>query len=93
MTAAVRPGLGARCRCRTPSRPGPAAGCEYAAWAGSGAYLRQCDDEDVPLAMTVDTLQAAQSALFRTNRDLIVLNDIDTGSVWLPNDNMVLADN
>ena len=83
------PGVGAG----RPAAPVRLAGCEYAAWAGSGAYLRQCDDEDVPLAMTVDTLQAAQSALFRTNRDLIVLNDIDTGSVWLPNDNMVLADN
>ena len=43
--------------------------------------------------MVVDTLMAASNQLvFRTNRTRIVLNDISSGSVWLPEENMVLMD-
>lgn len=31
--------------------------------------------------------------MFRVNRDLVVLNDINSGSVWLVNQNMQLVNN
>ena len=67
--------------------------CTYAAWGGSGNYLRWCDDDAHTETMTVDTLTTSTEPVFRTNRDVIVLNDAADGSIWLPDDNMVLVDN
>jgi len=68
-------------------------GCVYSAWSGSNRYVRKCaspgDDQqrDVPQA------SAAPSFVFRVNRDLVVLNDINAGNVWLVNQNMLLVNN
>lgn len=64
--------------------------CAYAAWTVSGAYLRVCDDSSKDESGTVESLRSAEEIVFRTNRTRIVLNDIGNGSVWLPDDNMVL---
>ncbi|MDR1237462.1 MAG: tandem-95 repeat protein, partial [Propionibacteriaceae bacterium] len=74
-----------------PAAPVRLGKCEYAAWGGSAAYLRQCDDAEMRRIADVPELGAAQNIKFRTNRNLIVLNDIDGGSVWLPDEDMVLA--
>lgn len=74
-----------------PAAPVRLEGCEYAAWSGSGSYLRRCDGSDDIVRLQVDSLARAGSVTFRTNRTLIVLNDIGSGSVWLPEKNMVLA--
>lgn len=68
-------------------------GCSYAAWAGSGAFVRTCTDKSRNQAQTVPTLAEASAALFRTNRTRIVLNDVSTGTLWLPDKNMVLVNN
>ena len=39
------------------------------------------------------TLAEAASAVFRTNRTRIVLNDVSTGTLWLPDKNMVVVNN
>ncbi|MDN6428895.1 MAG: cadherin-like domain-containing protein, partial [Propionibacterium sp.] len=75
-----------------PARPVRHQGCDYAAWAGSGAYVRVCEDPAQNTDMVVDTLKGAGDVQFRTNRTRIVLNDIGTGSVWLPDQHMVLMD-
>ena len=68
-------------------------GCVYSAWSGSNRYVRKCvnpaDDQqrDVPQA------SASPSFVFRVNRDLVVLNDINAGNVWLVNQNMLLVNN
>ena len=77
-------------RSGTPARPVRHQSCDYAAWAGSGAYVRVCDDPAQDAALDVESLQGAGDVRFRTNRTRIVLNDIGTGSVWLPDRNMVL---
>ncbi|WP_022868617.1 Ig-like domain-containing protein [Schaalia vaccimaxillae] len=68
-------------------------GCSYGAWAVSGAYLRVCDDSTLDQSQIVGSLQGAGEITFRTNRTRIVLNDTGNGSVWLPDENMVLMDN
>lgn len=68
-------------------------GCSYGAWAGSGAFVRTCTDKSRNQAQTVPTLAEATSAIFRTNRTRIVLNDVSTGTLWLPDKNMVLVNN
>ena len=68
-------------------------GCSYGAWAGSGAFVRTCTDKSRNQAQTVPTLAETTSAVFRTNRTRIVLNDVSTGTLWLPDKNMVLVNN
>lgn len=76
-----------------PSRPVMHRGCAYGAWAGTGAFVRDCDGEDDDVVMSVDTLQDAEQAVFRVNRDVIVLNDITSGGLWLPDEQMFMVDN
>ncbi|MGO1183527.1 MAG: Ig-like domain-containing protein [Micrococcaceae bacterium] len=75
----------------TPAQPAVLGGCAYGAWSGSGAFQRWCGDEDRTVQSTVDTLAAAETPVFRVNRDVIVLNDTGDGSVWLPDEDMVLV--
>ena len=77
----------------TPAAPVFHRGCSYGAWAGSGAFVRTCTDSTRNQAQTVPTLAEATSAVFRTNRTRIVLNDVSTGTLWLPDKNMVVVDN
>ena len=76
-----------------PARPARLNGCDYAAWGTSGAFLRTCEGDETPLRQDVETLRSATELEFRINRDLIVLNDVAQGSVWLPDKDMVLAAN
>ena len=64
-------------------------GCVYAAWSGQGSFLRDCPGTKNDLARKVSTLNQASQAVFRTNRDVIVLNDVKTGGLWLPDKDMV----
>ena len=65
-------------------------GCAYAAWSGSGQYVRQCGSERT--TVHDDALGSAGAPVFRVNRDAIVINDIVTGSVWLPDEQLVLVE-
>ena len=75
----------------TPAAPVFHRGCSYGAWAGSGAFVRTCTDSTRNQAQTVPSLAEASSAVFRTNRTRIVLNDVSTGTLWLPDKNMVVV--
>ena len=77
----------------TPAPPVFHRGCSYGAWAGSGAFVRTCTDSTRNQAQTVPSLAEASSAVFRTNRTRIVLNDVSTGTLWLPDKNMVVVSN
>ena len=65
--------------------------CVYAAWSGSGQFVRQCSGR----AETRHDEKLASSAtpVFRVNRDAIVLNDVIEGTVWLPDEELVLVEN
>lgn len=81
------------------ARPGVAvepvffAGCTYAAWTKTGAYLRDCPNDSDDVSLTVDKIAQAREMSFRTNRDVIVLNDVNTGLVLLIDDEMIEVDN
>lgn len=77
----------------SPAAPVWHMGCAYGAWSGSGAYLRSCADPSKDANDVVDTLKSAREVVFRTNRSAIVLNDVALGSVWLPDENMIIVDN
>ena len=65
-------------------------GCAYAAWSGSGQYVRQCGSERT--TVHDDALGSAGAPVFRVNRDAIVINDVVTGGVWLPDEQLVLVE-
>ena len=67
-------------------------GCVHGAWAGAQRYLLACDGQS---PRTVDIEQKTQgSALeFRVNRSVVALNDLDSGNVWLLDDQMRLVKN
>jgi hypothetical protein len=75
-----------------PANPVRLNGCGYAAWAVSGAYLRLCDGDAEPNRAVDSQLQEASSVRFRTNRDLIVLNDTITGKLWLTDDDIIYVE-
>ncbi|WP_430296438.1 Ig-like domain-containing protein [Sinomonas sp. B1-1] len=78
-----RPGL--------PARPVQQGGCVHAAWSGTGMYVRDCggqtETKDIPSAKPDSEL------VFRVNRDIVVLNDVRGGNVWLVTEQMQLVNN
>ena len=77
-----------------PAQPVRLGKCVYAAWSGSGQFVRSCSGLFDGGTDTVhdDKLASSSAPVFRVNRDAIVLNDLETGSVWLPNEDLVLID-
>ncbi|MDO4258558.1 MAG: Ig-like domain-containing protein [Actinomycetaceae bacterium] len=73
-------------------RPARVDNCTYGAWTGTGAFLRDCGDDAHDVELKVDTLAGASHTVFRVNRSTIVLNDIDKGTLWLPDEQMLLVD-
>lgn len=74
------------------ARPVRVGSCAYAAWAGTGAFLRDCEEDSEDVTTLVSTLAKAGTPLFRVNRRTVVLNDIDSGGLWLPDQQMVFMD-
>lgn len=74
------------------SSPVVVEGCVHAAWAGAQRYLLSCAGQ--PLR-TEDIQQKTQGATlaFRVNRSTVALNDLDSGNVWLLDDEMRLVKN
>lgn len=66
-------------------------GCAYAAWANTGRFVRDCEGNADDVSRPAEKLQASESVRFRTNRKIIVLNDVANGNVWLPDKDMVLV--
>jgi hypothetical protein len=74
-----------------PAAPVSVSGCVYAAWAGPGVYVRTCgnDIERKP----IPSATPRSEFVFRVNRNLVVLNDIAAGTVWLVTENMYIVNN
>ncbi|MFJ6001823.1 Ig-like domain-containing protein [Arthrobacter sp. NPDC092385] len=82
----------------TASSGGPIApvqlnGCVHAAWTGSAEYVRQCRNDADDDTSAIPSLGARSDLVFRTNRDVVILNDLAGGNVWLVQQDMVLVDN
>ncbi|MDK1328424.1 Ig-like domain-containing protein [Arthrobacter sp. zg-Y1143] len=67
--------------------------CVYAAWAGSGTHVRDCGNDADDTREDIPGLSPSSELVFRVNRDVVVLNDVNGGSVWLVLENMQLVDN
>jgi hypothetical protein len=76
-----------------PAAPVQLGGCVHAAWSGANKYVRDCTDDADDKNVDVPKASASPSYVFRVNRDLVVLNDVNSGNVWLVNQNMQLVNN
>lgn len=71
-----------------PTVPVVVAGCAYGAWDGAEpAAVRFCNDEGVP--MPVPDVPPEAELTFRVNRDVVVLNDLRGGAVWMIENQLV----
>ncbi|MFF2823030.1 Ig-like domain-containing protein [Arthrobacter koreensis] len=77
----------------TPAPPVMVDGCVHAAWAGAGTYVRNCEREADNLREEIPGIGASSDLVFRVNRSVVVLNDVNGGNVWLVLENMQLVDN
>ncbi|NLE70617.1 MAG: tandem-95 repeat protein [Actinomycetales bacterium] len=67
-----------------PTAPVRVAGCAHGAWAApSDNYVRACRGE-APVTESLTEVASADRLVFRVNRDVVVLNDVANGRVWLP---------
>ncbi|MBP1137044.1 hypothetical protein JOE31_003276 [Arthrobacter sp. PvP023] len=76
-----------------PAAPVQLGGCVHAAWSGANKYVRDCVNDADDKNVEVPKASASPSYVFRVNRDLVVLNDVNSGNVWLVNQNMQLVNN
>ena len=86
-------GKGGQAASGSPTQPVFLAGCAYAAWSGSGEYLRDCPSDADDVTASVDAIKTSTSLSFRVNRDVIVLNNVLSGDVVLVNDKMQVVKN
>lgn len=77
----------------TPIQPVRVGSCTYSAWQTSGEYLRHCTDESQNQRMLIPDMLTGAELAFRVNRDVVVLNDVHSGQVWLANEGMEIVSN
>lgn len=78
-----------------PAAPAVVAGCVHAAWNAPGQdnYQRLCGDDD-PFSGEISPLTSSSLLEFRSNRDVVVLNDIANGTAWMvQEDGLTRVDN
>ncbi|GAA1852638.1 Ig-like domain-containing protein [Microbacterium koreense] len=75
-----------------PAAPVWLRGCAYGAWAGSGAFVRDCIGTSDDVRADIEDAGAA-NLVFRVNRDVIILNDAVSGAAWLATESLQRVDN
>lgn len=77
-----------------PAAPLSLDGCVHRAWADPDAesYLMSCEDA-ADVRQPIGEVAAGGELRFRHNRDVVVINDLLSGDVWMPQDQMRLVDN
>ncbi len=67
-------------------------GCAHAAWSADPSYAQDCG-EGGRRQDAIPGAEAGARLTFRVNRDRVVLNDLDLGTVWLLDEGLTVADN
>ncbi|MFE5308845.1 Ig-like domain-containing protein [Isoptericola sp. NPDC056605] len=76
----------------TPARPVQLGECVYGAWSVSGQVVRDCPGTDDDQDVVLEGLSADSSLVYRVNRDVIVLNDVARGTLWMAADEFQKVD-
>jgi fibronectin type 3 domain-containing protein len=75
----------------TPSAPVQLNGCTYGAWS-SGQVVRDCAGTDDDFDEVLEGVDASTRLAYRVNRDVIVLNDVEGGLLWMAADEFEKVD-
>ena len=75
-----------------PVQPAMLGDCAYGLWKGSGDYLRWCVDEKGNSELDPRVVRGLKEPVFRVNRRSIVINDVATGTAYLPDEAMIKVD-
>lgn len=72
-----------------PAAPVVTEKCFHAAWAsGNDNYVVHCDDDADISPTTLSDVAAGDDLVFRVNRSLVVLNDVRSGRLWIPQEDV-----
>ncbi|MDR0990607.1 MAG: hypothetical protein LBL92_04495, partial [Propionibacteriaceae bacterium] len=75
-----------------PARPAQVGGCAYAAWSATSAFVRDCAGENQDLSQSVPQANSNDELVFRINWGHVLLNQVDSGGVWLVTDDLTKVD-
>ncbi|MEV0951289.1 Ig-like domain-containing protein [Promicromonospora sp. NPDC050249] len=75
----------------TPAAPVQLNGCTFGAW-GSGQVVRNCAGTDSDFDEVLAGMDPSSRLVYRVNRDVIVLNDAMSGTLWMAADQFELVD-
>ncbi len=67
-------------------------GCAHGAWSGASKYVAACGDAPVS-RQAIEPLAEGATLEFRVNKNVVALNNLQTGDVWLVDANMRLVKN
>lgn len=77
----------------SPAAPVRMAGCTYAAWGGTDAFLRECADDAELIDTTIEGVGPDVALTFRVNRQSVLLNDTVNGIAWMLDSALQRIDN
>ncbi|MFC7026335.1 Ig-like domain-containing protein, partial [Promicromonospora thailandica] len=75
-----------------PSAPVQLGDCVYGAWSQSGQVVRDCPGPDNDVDEVLEGVDPAATLVYRVNRNLIVLNDVADGTLWMAADDFQKVD-
>ncbi|MFD6138765.1 Ig-like domain-containing protein [Promicromonospora sp. NPDC060271] len=74
------------------SAPVQLGGCVYGAWSGPGQVVRECAGETNDVRQALEGADASTNLVYRVNREVIVLNDVANGQLWMAADDFEMVD-
>ncbi|CAG7844918.1 hypothetical protein USB125703_01171 [Pseudoclavibacter triregionum] len=78
------------------ARPAVVEGCVYGAWAATREVVIACGsgpEAPAPRVAELPPRDEAGELVFRVNRDLVALNDVASGNVWMPQEDLRFVEN
>ena len=69
-----------------PAAPVRLGSCTYGAWASTGQVIRDCEGTDRDLDTRLEGIDPQARLEYRVNRQVIVLNDLSAGTLWMAAD-------
>lgn len=76
----------------TPATPVWVAGCAYAVWSGTAGYVRRCASAEDDRNEVIQGAGSSPKLSLRQNRDVVVVNEIGAGIIWLADDSLTRVD-
>jgi hypothetical protein len=76
-----------------PAAPVVLGGCVFSVWNSSAAFRRDCPDAGDSLSQVVEGASPRDELKLRQNRGHVVLNQVNSGGLWLVTDDLEPVDN